>query len=256
MFGGRAYSDGVAFYTDEVWVKASRGRKRQIQVEIKRISKGKSHFKKKVNRIPVVRGLWMMAENTFRYWKMYIAVSLAIYCFTGAQIYMGNFDWILQSNAADGQVQVEALKAQMEGWAYLFLAVSIPLAFFGVRVSKVGRYHGAEHKTAEAYQQHGKLCLSQIRAASRVSRYCGSNMMVFMVVIFALFAVMQMPLWANTILSYALALEVFLLNERGFLVPFYWVAAWIQSLFLAVEPSEEELEVAITAYQTLLEVSD
>jgi hypothetical protein len=34
MIGGQAYPNGVAFYTDEIWVKAIRGHGEKIHVEV------------------------------------------------------------------------------------------------------------------------------------------------------------------------------------------------------------------------------
>ena len=36
MIGGQLYPNGVAFYTDEIWVKAVRGPDKKIHVEVRR----------------------------------------------------------------------------------------------------------------------------------------------------------------------------------------------------------------------------
>lgn len=134
-------------------------------------------------------------------------------------------------------------------------------------VRRVFQYHGAEHKTINAFESGWKLDIASVKRASTLHPRCGTGfllvVLVVSVVVFSLVALFH-PDWFWLIVSRILALP--LIAGAGFeLIRFmarHRTNPVIKVALLPVlgtqkfttrEPSEDMLEVAITAFNSARE---
>lgn len=115
---------------------------------------------------------------------------------------------------------------------------------------KVLLNHGAEHKVYNAAGKAGRApTLEEARKASRYSPWCGVKM----------YTVTICLLLINVILlsfNY-IAIPLILVFWIGVTVPGYDPVTYlVQKLFTTREPSDEELELAIEAYKTAIEIDE
>jgi uncharacterized protein YqhQ len=128
------------------------------------------------------------------------------------------------------------------------------------RLRRVFQYHGAEHKTINAFEDGAKLEPSQVRSYSLIHPRCGTAFLLWvMVVAVFVFALFGRPAWywlvASRILLLpliaGLAFEVIRFGAahqesrlvRALLAP----GLWLQRLTTA-EPDSSQLEVACAAF--------
>jgi len=166
------------------------------------------------------------------------------------------------SHVFQGSIAANAL----EGVLRLLLFVGY-LALIGRmgQMKRVFQYHGAEHKTVNAYEHGAELSPKSVQRFSTIHVRCGTAFLLWVVVIsifvFALIGhppllmgiaarIILVPLIATT--SY----EILRLGARYYhVLPVRLVlqpGLWLQRLTTR-EPSEEQLEVAIAALKPVLE---
>jgi uncharacterized protein YqhQ len=147
--------------------------------------------------------------------------------------------------------------------AYMFLVGQIP------DIKRVYAYHGAEHKTINAFEENAELVPSEVARQSTQHPRCGTSFMLTLAVISVLvFSVLgPMPIYWRLI-SRVLMLPV----VAGIAYEYIrWVAGmmdrsaflrWIIKPNLALqklttrEPSEDMLEVSLAAFKRLLELEE
>lgn len=131
-------------------------------------------------------------------------------------------------------------------------------------VERVFEYHGAEHKTINAYEAGGPLNLQTVRRASRVHTRCGTGFLLIVVVlsifVFALLGHPPLPLLVlSRILLVpviaALAYELMRLGAAHYRNP---VVHWLMAPSLALqglttrEPDDQQIACAILALERVL----
>jgi uncharacterized protein YqhQ len=134
-------------------------------------------------------------------------------------------------------------------------------------VRRVFQYHGAEHKTINAFESGWPLEVSSVRRASLLHPRCGTGfllvVMVVSIVVFSLVALAH-PNWFWLIASRLLAIPViaglgfesirFMARHRD--NPIIWVLLLPvlgTQKFTTREPSDDMLEVAIAAFNSARE---
>jgi uncharacterized protein YqhQ len=131
-------------------------------------------------------------------------------------------------------------------------------------VQRVFEYHGAEHKTINAYEAGDRLEVQAVRRASRVHTRCGTGFLLIVVVLSILvFALLGHPPLPWLVLSRvllvpviaALAYELMRLGAAHYSNP---VVRWLMAPSLALqglttrEPDERQIECAIVALERVL----
>ena len=124
------------------------------------------------------------------------------------------------------------------------------LVFFaGMKLSPVGRYHGAEHKAVAAYEKYGEVTLQGAKSSSRIHPRCGTNILAYIVI-----AALLDPLiswWAYAFLQFILISEAWFVFGRT--RPSIAVGNLFQRYLTTTEPRRAELEVAVESMNRLLE---
>jgi uncharacterized protein YqhQ len=146
----------------------------------------------------------------------------------------------------------------------LFLVAYVWLVSFMPDMKRVFAYHGAEHKTINAYEAGEELKVENVRRFPRLHARCGTSflltLVVFSILIFA-------PLNPPTLLWRLASRLVLLPVLTGLSYEFIRLAArhtdrpWVRLLvtpnlmlqrLTTSEPDDEMLEVSITALRTVL----
>jgi uncharacterized protein YqhQ len=131
-------------------------------------------------------------------------------------------------------------------------------------VARVFEYHGAEHKTINAFEAGQPLDVAHVRAASRVHTRCGTGfLLIVMVVSIFVFAAVGQPPLPLRVLSRivlipvvaAISYELLRLGARYYHVR---VVRWLVAPGLALqglttrEPHDDQIECAIAALDRVL----
>lgn len=132
---------------------------------------------------------------------------------------------------------------------YFIIIALIIVALNYKRILRVFRYHGAEHKAINCFVEHGYVDLYLMKKASRFNKRCGSN-------IASIFLLLYIPIWVLNVDSLTAIVIVFLIALQITKIlavkNFRWdkyiqILQWITAL----EPREEEIEVAIGTFNQL-----
>ena len=131
-------------------------------------------------------------------------------------------------------------------------------------VRRVFQYHGAEHKTINAYESGWPLEVSSVRRASLLHPRCGTGfLLVVLVVSVVVFSVVALfhPNWFWLVVSRLLAIPLIAgagfelirfmaRNRRNPVVRVLLLPVLATQKFTTREPTDDMLEVAITAFNS------
>lgn len=130
---------------------------------------------------------------------------------------------------------------------------------------RVFEYHGAEHKTISCYEAEDDLVPARAKLYSRLHPRCGTSfLLIVMVVAIFVFAPLGLPEWYWLLLSRVLGIPLIAgiayelikwagrNRDKSWVRGVMWPGLMLQNLTTR-EPDEEQLEVAITALNAVLE---
>src|SRR6266851_826026 len=251
--------------------------------------------------IVIDRGELKAPIYTNRFWKVPFVRGVAL---IGEQLHLGMRSLMWSANMNAGSRDIEISKKEITGSVAVVFAlalfIGLPLLLAGVTVHKTGgflfvlvegvirvglvlgylaliallpdvrrvfQYHGAEHKTINAFESGWPLEVSSVRRASLLHPRCGTGfllvVMVVSIVVFSLVALVH-PNWFWLIASRLLAIPViaglgfesirFMARHRD--NPIIWVLLLPvlgTQKFTTREPSDDMLEVAIAAFNSARE---
>ncbi len=253
--------------------------------------------------IVIDRGELKAPIYTNPFWKLPLVRGVAL---IGEQLHLGMRSLMWSANINAGSRDIEISKKEITGSVAvamvfaLALFIGLPLLLAGVTVHKTGgflfvlvegvirvglvlgyltliallpdvrrvfQYHGAEHKTINAFESGWPLEVSSVRRASLLHPRCGTGfllvVMVVSIVVFSLVALAH-PNWFWLIASRVLAIPViaglgfesirFMARHRD--NPIIWVLLLPvlgTQKFTTREPSDDMLEVAIAAFNSARE---
>ncbi len=165
------------------------------------------------------------------------------------------------------------------GVKFLIFILYLSLILFLKDIRRLYQYHGAEHKTINAYEHGMELTPESVKKASRIHDRCGTSFLFIVVLINVL--IMSVVLWAIGINSATipngalrflaqLGVEIVLLPvlagisyeilkflarfDNWFVTIFKAPGMLLQKTLTTREPDEEMIEVAIAAFKKVLEM--
>ncbi len=304
--GGQAVLEGVMMMGKTCMATAVRDPDGEIQVEAKRLTRGKAA--KTASKIPFVRGVvnlfsslvrgtktlmrsadvygdedseepgrfenWL--ANKFKISVMDLVTTISV--FLGIMLAVGIF-MVLP------RLLVSLIPGLPLVWEYVMLA-AIKLVIFIVYlglililkdIRRLYRYHGAEHKTINAYERGVELVPEKVKECSRIHDRCGTSFLFIVLIINIV--LITLASWAlriylieNPVLKFFanLGAEVVLLPliagvayeilkffakfDNKFVLIFKAPGMLLQKALTTREPDEEMLEVAIAAFKKVLEM--
>ncbi|MBD7983178.1 DUF1385 domain-containing protein [Sporosarcina sp. Sa2YVA2] len=148
------------------------------------------------------------------------------------------------------------------------LLIYISLISMTPLIKRVFKYHGAEHKVINTYENGLPLTVENVQSQSRLHYRCGSSFLLFTVIVgmFIYFFVPYDPFWlriVNRILLIPVVIGVsfevlqFTNSLRNIPVLKYlgYPGLWLQ-LLTTKEPEDDQVEVAIASFNKLLEIEE
>jgi len=143
--------------------------------------------------------------------------------------------------------------------AYLKLVTLMP------DLKRVFAYHGAEHKTVNAYEDGAPLAVEAVRKYSTAHTRCGTSFMfVVLLIAVIVFSLVGLPHVGLMVLARVLLIPVIAAasyeviyfasrHDKGFIRAILAPGLWLQSLTTR-EPDDRQLEVAISALNRAVEL--
>ncbi len=275
--GGQAVIEGVMMIGKRV-VIAVRDKEGNIVTEILGIPK-----RGKAMKIPFLRGFYSLYLSLYFGMKaltrsaemssgekvkrsesvisILIAFALAIGLFVIAPLLITNLLTFLRNS--------EFLFSLVEGTIriVLFLIYVWFISFFK-DVKRLFQYHGAEHKTIHAFENHENLEVKNVKKYSTVHPRCGTNfIMIFLIVSVLIFSflgllgdvtmrtrilsrIILIPLIAG--ISYEF-LKIASIFEKNKILRLLFIPGLALQYLTTSEPDESQIEVAIAALKASLE---
>lgn len=169
--GGRAYKNGVRLKNKKRSVKAYYNKNNKLQLEVSGVKQNR--YIKYIKNIPIIRGIVILFFAIWSFLKEVIKTPKK-YWFVFA-IILFDLVFIFMPNSASSGLE--------NTFFILYFAVPIILIlFFKNSISEVLKFHGAEHKAVNYYENDYE---GNIDSYSRIHRRCGSNI-VFYYILFTL----------------------------------------------------------------------
>lgn len=243
--GGAAGFSSVTFYSERNKSKAIRKRDGKIYVELSK-RKLDSKFNKGINKIPLIRGLFLFVKPIINMWKLYLIIILPLYALlilstTTKQEYLD----------ASFLTLVESIYLLIINRFLLVLSLVLLSLALVFRLSSLAKYHAAEHMTDTSFEKNKSISLLDVANQSRVHSYCGTNIVVFIFFFYSVLSFFTMNFFILIVLSICLAYEAFLFRPR-LLKPLFWLGSAFQYALFTAKPTNQHLEVAIAAYEALI----
>ena len=311
--GGQAVMGGVMMMGKSSMATAVRDADGEIQIESKRIQRGK-HLSRAL-KIPFVRGIINLVTSLVRGTKTLMR-SAAVYgdddeeagriqkwlaekfkiklmdvvaiisAFLGIILAVGIF--IVLPRVLLDLLGKAAPVINTGHWSYYVILGAIKLVIFIAYLAlilrlkdirKLYRYHGAEHKTINAFERGVELTPEKVKECSRIHDRCGTSFLF--IVLFINIAVISVANWGfatavystdNRIITFFinLGIEIVLLPiiagisyeilkflakfDNKFVNIFKAPGKLIQKTLTTREPDEEMIEVAIAAFKKVIEM--
>ena len=278
-YGGQAVIEGVMMRGANALAIAMRAPDNQIVIHTERLGK---IYQGKLIRIPFLRGLVLLwdalglgtkalttsaniqtgedekLEGPMLYLTIALSLTIAIVFFfllpaaVGhlLQRYLGWNTWV--SNLGEGIVRILLLTG------YIWLIGFLP------DIRRVFAYHGAEHKTINAYEAGADLTPETVEKYSREHPRCGTSFLLTLV----LFSILLFSLLGPMSLVIRLITRILFIPVLAGIAYEYirWTAKHMDSVFVKVlirpnlvlqrlttrEPNLEILEVGIAAFNAMM----
>ncbi len=277
-YGGQAVYEGVMIRGQKNMAVAVRALTGNVVVEPMPLS---SLYSGKARRIPFVRGIIVMLEalilgtqalmrstnmalgeeeeiSSGLVWgTVVVGLALGVGLFFVAPLLIAKWIIFPYTNAFWGNVLEGLLRIAMFV-AYLKLTRLLP------DLRRIYAYHGAEHRTINAYEHGVKLEVADVRAFSTAHTRCGTSfLLIVMVVAIMVYSLAGQPALWKMILSRLVLLPVIVAfgyelvrlaadhAEKGFVRALLRPGLALQSLTTA-EPDDSQTEVALTALKAVL----
>jgi uncharacterized protein YqhQ len=244
VFGGMAHWDGLDLFGPNYMSVAYRNKGEiHVRVEPSNIRKPKNPTVLRISRLPIVRSFFfwgrLLLQVVGSLWVLlFFAATLAALWF---------FVRLMELGSGAGPL----------GGVFAFFAefpiLPMLLLFFAaMKLTPIGRYHGAEHKVVAAYERDGEVTLEGARRSSRIHPRCGTNILSYIVA-----AALLDPLiawWGYAVLQFILISEAWYVFGKT--RPSIAVGNFFQRYFTTTEPRRAELEVAVESLDRLLKAEE
>jgi len=278
--GGQAVLEGVMMRSRRFWAVAVRKPDGTIGCGVfKEIS---ITNRKKALGWPFIRGIVMLVENLSLGFKalsysvnestgeevkisksqMSISVAIAVLFTVGVFFVLPTVIGRAFSNLIPSSILYNFLEGLIR---IAFLVGYIALISFMKDIKRLFQYHGAEHKTIQAYESGEELIPENVKKYSRLHLRCGTSfLLIVMVVALIVYALLgKPPLYLRLIervvlmpviagISYELIRLAGKFSRYKIIKILFYPGLLLQKITTR-EPDEKQLEVAIVSLQKILE---
>ncbi|HKH11246.1 MAG TPA: DUF1385 domain-containing protein [Rubrobacter sp.] len=242
QLGGMARWDGLdLFGPNYMSVAYRKGGEIHVKVEPSSIPRIENPLALRLSRLPILRSIFLWTRLLIQvggsFW------TLVFFAATMAGLWL--FVRLMEFGGGGGGTT----GALFSFFAAVPILPVLLLFFAGMKLSPVGRYHGAEHKAVAAYEKYGEVTLPGAKSSSRIHPRCGTNILAYIVL-----AGLLDPLvgwWGYAFLQFILISEAWFIF--GQTRPSIAVGNFFQRYLTTSEPRRAELEVAVESMNRLLE---
>jgi uncharacterized protein YqhQ len=279
-FGGQALIEGVMMRTSTHMVTCVRHPENGIVKQNQEIS---SYTKKhRVLGLPFVRGNILMFETMYYgmkslfysanvaleeedeefTWKEYLLIIIMVFAISGFFMVV---PFLLTNFLKLSGVLFNAVEA---GIRLTFFITYLYLMSKWGEIGRVLQYHGAEHKTINAYEDGAELNIENVTKYSRLNPRCGTSFL-FIVVIMTIVLFSLIP---KTDLLTRVAYRIFLIPALGAvsyellklsdryrdskIIKVLTAPGLLFQRFTTKEPTQDMIEVAVKALKEVERISD
>ena len=242
QFGGMARWDGLDLFGPNFMSVAYRKKGEiHVKVEPSNIPKIENPLARRISRLPVLRSFFfwgrLLIQVVGSFWTLlFFAATMAVL-------------WLFVRLMEFGSGGGGPIGGLFTFFAEFPILPILLLFFAGMKLSPVGRYHGAEHKAVAAYEKYGEVTMQGAKASSRIHPRCGTNILAYIVL-----AALLDPLiswWGYAFFQFILISEAWFIF--GQTRPSIAVGNLFQRYLTTTEPRRAELEVAVESMNRLLE---
>jgi uncharacterized protein YqhQ len=280
-YGGQAVIEGVMMRGQKAMVTAVRRPDGEIVVDTQRLP---AFATSRWRRVPVIRGIIVLVETLVLGYKSLLYSANVSVEGEGEKI-SGAAAWgmvaaslalvvavffiapLFLARTLDVYIESSVLFHLVEGFIRLAMFVAyLKLIGLSQSLRRVFSYHGAEHKTVNAYEAGVPLEVGPVGEYNTAHRRCGTSFMfVVLVIAIIVFSLVGRPslglmvLWRVILIPAISGVSYEIIQfgarhegnilVRAFLAP----GLWLQRLTTR-EPDEQQLEVAVSALKRAVEV--
>lgn len=249
---GRSFNNGIEFDSNYAIVKTIRNKEGKIEkyshIKKKNIVKEirRSKLLQIILRIPVLRHIYFELFNSSKMIKFALFSMLMIDLFTlfkTTSIKNNNIFNVFQSGSL----------------LIIFAICCIFIINQFVKIKQTWMYHGAEHKTLNAYRKNIDFKFEDVVKSSRVSLFCGTIYLIFLLLFFIIIKVFIPFVSLSIILAMGIASEIHAIEngENKLIIKYlYKLGAVIQKYLVTIEPNKDQMEVAFEGLKELLKISE
>lgn len=284
-YGGQAVIEGVMMRGQKAMVTAVRRPDGGIAVDTKMLP---AFATSRARRVPVIRGVIVLVETLVLGYKSLLysanvsvqkegeeekeqisgtaawgmvaaSLALAVALFFIAPLFL--------ARTLDVYIESSILFHLVEGFIRLAIFIAyLKLIGLSASLRRLFSYHGAEHKTVNAYEAGVPLEVGPVREYTTAHRRCGTSFMfVVLVIAIIVFSLVGRPslelmvLWRVILIPAISGISYEIIQfgaqhegnilVRAFLAP----GLWLQRLTTR-EPDETQLEVAVSALKRAVEI--
>jgi uncharacterized protein YqhQ len=242
--GGRAYKNGVRLVGPNYSVKAYY-QNGELRYSISKKLVKDNQVIALIKKIPILRGIYSLftalisffkeaTGNPKRYWLILLLLLLDI-IIEGYLILMPESSSALLNSIPDLNIYWDIL-----------IWTSIAFLLRATLLKETFKFHGAEHKAVNHYENNFKNPLIE---QSRLANRCGTNLVVFYMIILNLFIFLGINIneLLGNLLAIGIAYEIITYGTDSLLS-----VAYLAQRFTTLEPDEKHLRAAETALRVLI----
>lgn len=193
-----------------------------------------------ISKMPFIRAIYFLLEN--KYMRIVFTISIGLSLLSSSRL-------VNDSNGLDDFVFIlEAV------FSIVLLAIIIK---YLTKYKHVIAFHGAEHKVANTLWSNKPLTLDEVRKASRISEHCGTNLAIFWIMCQLILLPFNLPDILDLLIGFSAAFELFKIkngHKKPIISLFYKIGGYIQEKILTKEPTDKQIELAISMVQSLKKV--
>lgn len=234
--GGRAGYDFVSF-TGERHQSISRFKDGKITTEV-RFKKENKKIIVVISKIPFVRSFSMIFDLMIEYWRRFLVAIIILFLMEILFIGKSNTQFIFS-------VPIINPLEMMFG--------SLVIAGLIIRSSPIGKYHAAEHMTANSFERERDLTLVKVKKQPRTHKDCGTNLVVSVVICFFILSVIFGDAIWVFLISWIIGFELWRSEPKGIWSLVLMIGNVAQYLLFTSKPEDKHLVVAIEAIAKLEE---
>lgn len=237
---GRAHLNGVSYFTENKVSRSYMNKRQEVTVSVK----DRTFQTRFYDRIPFIRGFMLPIETLFMSPKLIILICVSLLLF------------YMSFNSVSISIDSIQISKSIPPIAYPIIGLTAVLlcAALIIQCTRLGKFHAAEHMVDKAYSSGEALTVENVMKQRRVHENCGTNLTVFIMVIFIIMYAFQVNFWICFLLSFSIGYELYLVKGgwlRILISPFYWAGSLAQYYLFTSKPTTLEIEAAIAAINEL-----